>query len=157
VPILSIVDAILQNLQESGMTPYSNAGIIGSRSNGNLRRPRVGILATAATLASGFLERRLVAAGYDVVVNTEEEQEKYVATAIRLTKYDKADEAVPLFEQALKLLVEKHHAERAILACTELPLLLPRIQDPNLASRCVDTNRALAKYVVRWWTSNSSS
>lgn len=96
-------------------------------------------------------------AGYECVVNNEEELEAYVGEAIRLTKYNKAEAAAPLLEKAVKSLVEQQQAERAILACTELPLLVSRFKDPDLASKCLDVNRSLAKYCVRWWRQNAHS
>lgn len=87
---------------------------------------RVGLLGTAATLGAGEIARRLEAGGVEVVLPGEKETsalDRVIRTD--LTRGEVSAEAGEAFDRAVAAL-EQEGAEAVALACTELPLLLPR-------------------------------
>lgn len=106
---------------------------------------RIGLMATSGTLASGFYQRRLQAAGHDVVVPPDDDQVGRVELAILKAKSARWDAARSAAEAAAQALIARG-AEHVVLACTELPLALAR---SPLSSRLFDANQALAHACVR--------
>lgn len=109
---------------------------------------QVGLLATEATLHSGFFQTRLEAHGLQVVGATEQELHELVLPAIARVKRNDLPGACTLASQAVERLLERG-AEIAVLACSELPLALAAAE-PALIARCVDTVDALARACVAW-------
>lgn len=133
VPILHIADCV------------SNAlGILGACT--------VGLLATRGTLAAGFYQSRFAAAGYRCLLPDDGEQERLVMAGIYRTKSGDVAGGGALLDQAARRLRE-HGADAVILACTEIPLALARINSPVLACS-LDATRELAVACVAWWTAN---
>lgn len=112
-------------------------------------RSSVGLIGTRATLAAGIFNRQLAASGYPVVLPSEEELAKAILPSIRLVKEGRAAQAGEMLAPAVQVLLDRG-AAAVILACTEMPLALDAIGSP-LRSRCVDSNRALAKACVARW------
>ncbi len=128
VPILHIADAAVAEL-------------------GDARR--VGIVATAGTLRSGFYQQRLAAAGREIVLPDAADERNLILPGIRLVKEAKLREAGELFRQAIADL-QARGAERIILACTEVPVGLASV-DPLPGNYAVDATDALARACVAWW------
>ncbi|MFQ5995712.1 MAG: aspartate/glutamate racemase family protein [Acidiferrobacterales bacterium] len=129
VPIIHIADAVCTMLQ---------VGAAG----------RIGLLATAATLHSGFFQRRLEGAGFDVLLPREQDTKEFVLPAIACVKRYDMTGALPLAAQAVERLLERG-AQNVVLACSELPSAL-EATDAEISERCVDTLEALAKACVAW-------
>lgn len=110
---------------------------------------RIGLIGTRATLAAGIFDRRLKASGYAVLLPGEEELAEAILPSIRRVKEGRAVQAGEMLAPAVQLLLDRG-AGAVILACTETPLALDAIGSP-LRSRCVDSNRALAKACVARW------
>ncbi|MEW5421448.1 aspartate/glutamate racemase family protein [Amorphus sp. 3PC139-8] len=87
---------------------------------------RIGLLGTAATLGSGAIAERLAACGIATVLPDGGEAAALDDCIRRdLTRGDLSPAAGEAFDRAVDALRRKG-AEAAALACTELPLLLPR-------------------------------
>ncbi len=128
VPILHIADAAVAEL-------------------GDARR--VGLVATAGTLQSGFYQRRLAAAARQVVLPDAAAEHGLILPGIRLVKEARLRDAGALFAQALAGL-RARGAERVVLACTEVPVGLAAV-DPAPDAAVVDATAALARACVAWW------
>jgi aspartate racemase len=128
VPILHIADAAIAEL-------------------GDARR--VGIVATAGTLHSGFYQQRLAAAGCEILLPDATDERELILPGIRLVKEAKLREAGKLFRQAITDL-QARGAERVILACTEVPVGLASVAPPP-GRYAVDATDALARACVAWW------
>lgn len=136
LPILHIVDAVMANLRDSGITDG-----------------RVGLLATGATLASQLYQTALTANGYECVVPESDEIERWCTAPIGLVKENRLDDA----QEALTPGVAALHGrgvQAVILGCTELPLALPlarRTWDMPI----VDSIDALARAAIAWYFDSS--
>ncbi len=108
----------------------------------------VALLATDATLRSGFFQQRLQAAGFAVVLPSDEEMQKLVLPAIACVKRHDMAAALSLASEAVQRLLARG-LQRVVLACSELPVALEGA-DASLAAHCVDTLDALAKACVAW-------
>lgn len=132
LPIIHIADAALAELDSR-------------RVNGKT----IGLIATTGTLAAGFFQQRLAASGFQSVTNSSADIEGLVLPAIEHVKRNELDAAGELLETALTRLNDDG-AAAVILACTETPVVLDRLS-PQIAARCIDATRALAKACVKWW------
>ncbi|QJR11571.1 Aspartate racemase [Usitatibacter rugosus] len=111
------------------------------------RTPRpdtVGLLATRGTLQSGFYQRALEAQGFRVQCPDDREQAE-IDAAIRQVKVNRASEGRPIFEGVAQAMLDRGCGV-LVLACTELPLLLP---GGTMAGHCIDTNETLARAIVK--------
>jgi aspartate racemase len=131
IPFISIVDAALTAV----------AGRLGSGG-------AVGVIGTAATLRSGFYQRRLVEAGYDVVLPRPDVLIEAIVPGIALVKKNRIAEAEPLFQTALEALLDQG-ADCVLLACTEVDMALP-CDDSRARQASIDTNEALALACIDW-------
>jgi aspartate racemase len=129
VPILHIADAVLADLRRRGDADGA-----------------IGLLATAATLKAGFYQERLGAAGYVCAIPADEVLATCVLPAIALVKRNRAADAAPLLDRALRHLSHRR-VRTVLLACTELPIALAAT--PDLPS-CVDATAALARACIDW-------
>ena len=109
----------------------------------------IGLIATTGTLAAGFFQERLAAAGFQYIINSAEDIERLVLPAIVHVKRNELEAAAELLETAVDRLIAGG-AAGVVLACTETPVVLDRLA-PATAARCVDATRALAKACVKWW------
>jgi len=111
------------------------------------RSPRpgmVGLLATRGTLQSGFYQRALEEHGFRVQWPDDREQAE-IDAAIRQVKVNRASEGRPQFEGVAQAMRDRGCGV-LVLACTELPLLLP---GGTMARHCIDTNETLARAIVK--------
>jgi len=132
LPILHIADATLAQLALRRVGPGA-----------------VGLIGTKGTLAAGFFQQRLESQGYRCIVNSVTEQDELVLPAITHVKRNELDAARPLVEAAIAGLLA-NDAAVVVLACTEIPVVLDRIE-PAAAALCIDATRALASACVAWW------
>lgn len=126
--ILHIVDAVTDQLYLAGLKHSVST---------------VGILATAGTVCSGIYQQKLIAAGYEVKVPNDRDQNT-VTTGIGLAKSGKLDLAREIFLQQIDRL-KMQGADMIVLACTEIPAVL---EDSDVL---IDSNRALARRCVAWF------
>lgn len=127
LPVVHIAEAVAHDLRESGAS--------GS----------IGVMATSGTLLSGFYQRSLEAAGYNVLLPSSTDQSHLVDYAVALAKAGDLHTA----RQAARVAVDAlflRGARRVVLACTELPLALG---SPMLEHGLLDANTALANACVR--------
>ncbi|MCX8133824.1 MAG: amino acid racemase [Roseococcus sp.] len=104
----------------------------------------VGLMGTAATLASGLYQERL---GYPCLLPEAVEMERLVTPAIALVKANRLAEAhAPLAAVARALM--GRGARAVVLACTEIPLGMAAGPAPSFP--VVDTLAALADAAIAW-------
>jgi aspartate racemase len=108
-----------------------------------LGRGRVTNLATRGTLASGFYQNRISAAGFEVCAPTDAEFQERVDSAIALVKSGSIGEAAAETERALHL-AQVAGAHAALLGCTELSVVAASLDDTN-GLIVIDSNAALAR------------
>ena len=108
---------------------------------------RVAVLATQATLQSGFYPRKMEALGLVDAGALDESLQADVMTGIGLVKSGEIDAAHDVLARVVDH-VFADGADAVLLACTELPIALARMlaDDPRL----IDTTLALAKACARW-------
>jgi aspartate racemase len=129
VPIMHIVDAVIAVMVSAGIDKACG----------------VAVLATAGTMSSRLYQAKLAALGYRVCSSTPAEQSA-VSEAIRLIKASRIDAGAAMVESALQSL-QQNGAGCAILACTELSLVMGSVQaDIPL----IDSTHALAVACVRY-------
>lgn len=107
---------------------------------------RVGLVATAGTLASGFYQRRLEAAGYEALVPTQAELAGVIVPAVAAVKGGALARGGEGFARAARAL-RARGADAVILACTEVPPALAAVGVPHDVP-CVDATEALAMACV---------
>ena len=108
-----------------------------------LRRGRVANLATRGTLASGFYQDRISAAGFEVCVPADAAFQECVDSAIALVKAGSIAQAAAETESALHL-AQAAGADAALLGCTELSVVAASLNDTN-GLIVIDSNAALAR------------
>jgi aspartate racemase len=135
VPIIHIADATCAAMIAQGV------------------RGDVALLATDATLRSGFFQQRLQAAGFGVASPSNEEMQELVLPAIVCVKRHDMATALTLTSEAVQRLLARD-LQRIVLACSELPSALEGA-DTGIAAHCVDTLDALARACVAWSTARS--
>lgn len=127
-PVLHIADAVLAELRlrvASGV--------------------RVGLMATEGTMASGFYQRRLSDAGYNVTTPGLHIQTHLISPSILLAKAGLWEEARKCAESAAEEILEAG-AEIIVLGCSELPLTLTGWTHAD--THALDANLALARACV---------
>lgn len=110
---------------------------------------RLGLLGTRGTLKAGFYQKRFADRRLECIISSPVDQERLVDPAIRAIKANDLLSATPLIERAAEHLIEQG-ASSVVLGCTEIPVVLSRLQ-PALAARCVDVTDALAEACIDWW------
>jgi aspartate racemase len=134
LPILHIVDAAAEDLKRQGITSG-----------------RVGLMATAGTLAMRLYQPRLEALGYEVIVPPEADMQNLVSPGIALVKANRVAAAyIPLAEAARNL--RDRGASAVVLGCTEIPLGILAGPYAEIGVPMVDTIDALALAAIRWAT-----
>ncbi|THF65182.1 cysteate racemase [Pseudothauera rhizosphaerae] len=110
---------------------------------------RVGLLATQGTLRAAFYQNRFAARGILALTNSDEEFDTLFTPGCYAVKAGDLPRAARLLGEAAAHLAERG-AERLVLACTEVPPALARLDATTLPPQ-VDATRALARACVRWW------
>ncbi len=109
---------------------------------------RIGIIATAATLAARIYEARL-ASGIEYLMADPALYDSAVQPAIDAVKRNASVDGGRLVEPVIESLLGRG-ASCVVLACTEVPVALDAIASP-LRERCIDSTAALARACVRAW------
>jgi aspartate racemase len=110
---------------------------------------RIGLVATAGTLASGFYQRRLSAAGYTPCAPSAEDLGRSIVPAVEAVKAGRLEEGGHAFTAAARALVGRG-ADAVILACTEVPPGMAAVGMPA-DFPCIDATAALAAACVAAW------
>jgi aspartate racemase len=131
LPVLSMVEAVLIE--------------VGRRAEPSLP---IGLLATAATLKADLYQSRLEARGFSCLIPTQAAMRERVLPAIALVKRDRVAEAAPLLATAIADQVAQG-AGLVVLACTELPVALAALDQPQ--APCLDATEALARTAIAWY------
>lgn len=130
LPILHIVDAAAEDLRRAGIAPGP-----------------IGVMGTAATLASRLYQDRLEREGWTCLTPGDEEMRRLVIPAIAAVKANRvADAHAPLAEAARALAARG--AGAVVLGCTEIPLGLAAGPAPGVT--LIDTTDALARAAIAW-------
>jgi aspartate racemase len=131
-PILHIADAAIAALRAVQRAPA-----------------RVGLVATAGTLASGFYQRRLSDTGYASVLPDDSDMTRDIVPAIAAVKSGRLHAGGEGFVRAARAL-HRRGADAVILACTEVPPGIAAVGLPDDV-RCIDATEALAVACVAAW------
>ena len=137
-PLIHIVDATLEMLQEQGL-PMPSA---------------VGLLATQGTLDADLYQSRLGKLGIRCVLSTAEEMMHLFTPGCYAVKQGRLHDGTTLLQEAASCLVARG-AEKLLLACTEVPLALAQAT-PAFQTMSIDPTRALAQACVRYWRSSKA-
>ena len=135
VPILHIVDAVINNLRQQGV--YDGP---------------VGLLATAVTVEFQLYQPLLEAQGYECVLLKPSEMADYCTVPIELVKRNQIEAAYQALAPGIRLLCERGGAQAVILGCTELPLALAQPLRGQWGVPIVDSIDALALAAIQWWS-----
>lgn len=133
VPVLHIVEAVLDDLRRQGI----HAG-------------RVGLLATATTLRLGLYQHEMLAQGYEPVVPPVDLIDGLCAQSIRLVKQTLLPQALPPALACIDSL-RAMGVDAIVLGCTELPLALPHALRAELGVAMTDSIDALALAGLGWY------
>jgi aspartate racemase len=134
VPFMHIVDAVAAELPPDAR--------------------KLGIIATAATLAARIYEGRLDD-GIEWLSPASAQFERAVQPGIDAVKGNSAAAGGRLLETVVADLLERG-ATCVVLACTEVPVALDAIASP-LRGRCIDSTAALARACVNTWRERESA
>ncbi len=129
IPMLHIVDATLQK---------ASAGTDGA--------PRLGLLATEATMASGLYTHRTHGKAVEWLLPGVGEIRDWVTPGIAAVKAGRLDAGRALLLQAARAL-QRRGAAAVVLGCTEIPVVL---NDVNCPLPTIDATAALAQGAVDW-------
>lgn len=133
LPMLHLVDAAIEDVLALGG-----------------HAPRIGLLATDATLASGLYVNRSSLLGTSGAVHwlmpTAGEMVEWVAPGIAAVKADDLARGTALLMAAAQALKQRG-ATALMLGCTEIPLVL---DTNNVGLPVIDATAALAKRTVAW-------
>lgn len=135
IPILHIVDAVIENLHRAGV-----------------REGVVGIMATAVTLQFELYQSRLRDHGYECIILQPGEHADYCTAPIELIKRNQPDDANAAIAAGVSAL-HRRGANAVILGCTELPLGLPHVQRSQWSIPVIDSIDALALAAIAWYAS----
>ena len=131
VPILHIVDAVVEELQLAVPTAR-----------------RIGLMATSGTICARIYQNRAPKA-FEWELPTVTLQTQSVMAAIAAVKCGNADEASQLLRPCFEYLVSGQMVDAIVLGCTELPLISNQSQVPIPV---IDSTNALARVGVRYAT-----
>ena len=131
VPVLHIVDATATALR--AVCPVG----------------RIGLMATAATLAMRLYQDRLDASGWDCIVPSAAEMQDLVAPAIHAVKVNRLAEAYAPLAAVVRSLAARG-AGAVVLGCTEIPLGMQAGPWQTLGVPVVDSVDALALAAIGW-------
>ena len=118
-------------------------------------RGRIGLMGTSATLRLGLYQQALQAQGYECVVPSAEEIERYCTPCIALVKTNRIEQSLAPALECIRLLRDRG-IDALVLGCTELPLALPEPQRLALGLPVVDSVDALAIDALSWYRSESA-
>lgn len=138
VPVLHIVQSVLNALRRRGVD-----------------RGRIGLMGTTATLGLGLYQKALEAQGYECVVPSDDEIERYCTSCIALVKTNRMEQSQAPALDCIQLL-QARGVDAVVLGCTELPLAVPEFLRPALGVPVVDSVDALAIDALFWYRSEGA-
>ncbi len=130
VPVLHIVESVIQDLRRNGIT-----------------EGRVGVMGTPATMQLGLYQEALRAAGYEPVTGTGNVIRDLSVQAIAAVKANQNAMGFAPAAEAVNRLQEMG-AKAVILGCTELPLAIPPGRRDEFSVAISDSIDALALAVL---------
>lgn len=130
VPVLHIVDAVIQDLRRQG-----------------IHDGKVGVMGTPATLELALYQAALARAGYEPLVPTAAEIERCCVAAIAAVKENRLGDAFSPAAEGIRAL-RSRGARAIVLGCTELPLAVPHAQRGTFGVVLTDSIDALALAVI---------
>lgn len=133
VPVLHIVQAVIDDLRRQGITGG-----------------RVGVLATGTTLRLGLYQSALQAQGYAAVVPPDDIIMGDCSVSIRLVKENRLADAVAPALACIDFL-RTQQVDAVVLGCTELPLALPHALRAKMGVAITDSIDALALASIAWY------
>ncbi|CAN8293267.1 unnamed protein product [Cochlearia groenlandica] len=136
VPMLHMGECIAKELKEVKMKPLEAGNFL-----------RVGVMATSATLSSGFYQEKLKSNGFEAVLPDKATMDHTVIPAIEAMKREDKEGARNLLRIALQVLLVQA-VNVVVLGSEEMRDLLPR--DDPLLKKCVDPMDALARSAIKW-------
>ena len=140
VPMLHLVDAAIEDAKAAALA----SGASGASALPGAR-PRIGLLATDAALASGLYTERQPSA-VQWLLPTQHEMQEWVTPAIAAVKAGRlTDAAAPVGAAARAL--EQRGAAALVLGCTELPLVFDAA---DARVTVIDAAASLAHRAVQW-------
>lgn len=110
---------------------------------------KVGIIATAGTLAAGWYQQRLAAQGITALLPAQTELERLFVPGCYAVKRGELQRGGELLDELANALLARG-AQKLVLACTEVPPALVAVQSRSLPL-ALDPARALARQCVRLW------
>ena len=129
VPLLHIVNAVCDDLERIGV-----------------KRGRIGLMGTPATLKLGLYQAPLQARGHEVVAPDEHGLQLCVA-AIAAVKGNRPELAYEPAAECVQGLIARG-ADTIVLGCTELPLALPHARRSEFGVAFTDSIDALARAAI---------
>ncbi|TEA79778.1 aspartate/glutamate racemase family protein [Allopusillimonas ginsengisoli] len=138
VPILHIVQAVVDDLRSQGITTG-----------------RIGLLGTATTLKLGLYQNALQAHGYEPVLLPDHLIEGPCAASIKLVKNNRFADALEPATCCVTAL-RRLEVNAVVLGCTELPLALPHHHRAALDVVLTDSIDSLARAALRWYRSGQT-
>ncbi|XP_027122694.1 uncharacterized protein [Coffea arabica] len=135
VPFLHIGECVAKELKEAKMKPLEAGSPL-----------RIGIIASDATLAAGFYQKKLQNEGFEVMVPDKATMEHTVLPAMEALIRKDIEGAQNLFRIALQVLLVRA-VNTIVLASDDMQGLLP--PDDPLLKKCVDPVDALARSAIR--------
>ncbi|KAE9588025.1 hypothetical protein Lal_00002765 [Lupinus albus] len=136
VPFLHMAECVAKELKEAKLKPLEAGSPL-----------RIGVLATNATLASGFYQEKLRNEGFEVVLPDRATMEHTVIPATEALNRKDMEGACNLLRIALQVLLVSG-VNSIILASDDMRDLLP--QDDPLLKKCTEPMDALARSTIKW-------
>ncbi|GAB4842057.1 hypothetical protein Ancab_012017 [Ancistrocladus abbreviatus] len=136
VPFLHMGECVAKELKEAKLKPLEAGSPL-----------RIGLLATNATLTSGFYQEKLQNEGFEVVLPDKATMEHMVLPAIEALDRKDIEGAQNLMRIALQVLLVRA-VNTVILASDDMRDILPR--DDPLLRKCTDPIDALVRATIRW-------
>lgn len=139
VPVLHIVESVVQDLQRRG-----------------IHSGPIGLMATEATLRLGLYQTHLSRHGYECIVPNDDEIAAYCTHPIQAVKGNRLAEAFVSASAGVRLLASRG-ARAVVLGCTELPLAIPHDRRAEFDVVLTDSIDALALAVVEHHQAQSAA
>ncbi|KAK2974376.1 hypothetical protein RJ640_021232 [Escallonia rubra] len=136
IPVLHVGECVARELKEAKLRPLEAGSL-----------PRVGVLATSATLAAGIYQEKLKNEGFEVVLPDKATMEHTVIPAVDALSRNDIEGARNLLRIALQVLLVRA-VNTVILASDDMQELLPR--DDPLLRKCIDPMDALARSTIKF-------
>ncbi|KAI4355721.1 hypothetical protein L6164_004468 [Bauhinia variegata] len=143
VPFLHMAECVARELKEAKLKPLEAGSPL-----------RIGVLATNATLAAGFYQKKLENEGFEVVLPDRATMEHTVIPAIEALNGKDIEGACNLLRIALQVLLVRA-VNCVILASDDMRNLLP--QDDPLLKKCIDPTESLARSTIKWLKSSEEN